>query len=556
MSKDPPRRNTIPFGTQVSKRVAPVDAELPAARAAVRRVASTAPTPRPQQYAMVPAGAAGAASDEISVDDPQHVWDELVAHLAWLPHDRRPDIRRILLNKEYLRVRALLREEQERYPRNVSIGRAIKVVERATIRHFLRRLAPTDRVPVLTRAVPGSRTKDHRAAIAARIDGRATLDDVIRDSGLSRLDALLALETLIGQGAVVLKTELRRPPKADPVRLAELAEKLGLSQDLLDDAVGRETMPDPGEVEARAALLRNEPAPATHRPEAGRHAAQTARPPPMLGFEQFAPAGGDDRAEPDDLPNVTAPATKLEPDLALWLEEPPPTIGAAPPSAAPAPAAKRGDSAAGRYAVTVPARVEIPPVSAEPSLREERPQARPVERAPIERAGPPPWLEDEPNERDRTRSLRRVVIALSVLTVLALGISVIAVSAAMKDPATEDRSAPASGAASASKPAPPPEERPAESAAPLLSAPGTIRVHVEVSPREARVYVDGVRIKPPLEYSLTRDDARHEVRVEAPGYKPKKTAFAAAADVHLVISLEPLPPKPPPSASAEPEEIY
>jgi hypothetical protein len=87
--------------------------------------------------------------------------------------------------------------------------------------------------------------------------------------------------------------------------------------------------------------------------------------------------------------------------------------------------------------------------------------------------------------------------------------------------------------------------------APAIS--NTVRLRIEVNPRYARVFLDGVRLKAPYVHSLTKDGTKHEIRVEAPGHNPKKVKFTSDADTNLVVALEAIPQK----AAPRPEDdIY
>jgi hypothetical protein len=291
-AEDPPRRNTLRMGLPETPASDLPRAPHPAnvAKAAPLRyvLLGDAPTRRREkQEKIVP------EPDEDS-DDPAVLFDQLSAHLGWLSEERRPELRRLLLRGDLERAIRRLDEEQARFPRNVSIEKCRKIVERALLRRVSQRLEPTDRIPVLTGEVSSTKPRDPRVLIADRINGIATIDEVLRSSPLPRLPSLLAFEELIDRGVVSFKSKSVRPP---PVVVDD---------GLQDGPVSaRITRADPIEVAAHAelsrALVTPAPAPAVNTP--------LTAPSPMSAEPGSALRNGEGSAPAARAPASTTPTT-------------------------------------------------------------------------------------------------------------------------------------------------------------------------------------------------------------------------------------------------------
>jgi hypothetical protein len=100
----------------------------------------------------------------------------------------------------------------------------------------------------------------------------------------------------------------------------------------------------------------------------------------------------------------------------------------------------------------------------------------------------------------------------------------------------------------------------AETAQPAAAGIAAVDLQIDVTPKFAVVYVDNVLLTGrPIKKRIARDDVEHEVRIEAPGYRPLKTKFNGNGDTHLILALEPLPkvvPPPPPPAGAGDDSPY
>ncbi len=225
MAEDPPRRNTLRMGAlpeQMPEPRAPHPASVTRAGPQRYVLIGEAPTRKRQVRA--------AESDD---DDPAALFDELIPHLGWLPEERRPELRRLLLRGELERALHHFEEERERFPRNVSVERCQKIVERVLMRRLTLRLLPSEHVPVMTGELSSHKPKDPRALVAARIDGESTVDEILRELSLPRLKGLIAFEGLLTQGLIAWKTRSKpseepavseRPTLSDPIESAAIAE--------------------------------------------------------------------------------------------------------------------------------------------------------------------------------------------------------------------------------------------------------------------------------------------------------------------------------------------
>jgi hypothetical protein len=139
---------------------------------------------------------------------------------------------------------------------------------------------------------------------------------------------------------------------------------------------------------------------------------------------------------------------------------------------------------------------------------------------------------------------RRILTALVGITGAAVGIAIVAIIFAARDPSPAP-SVPTSPTANVVTTPPPPAKptAPDPPASSPVAEPSTIQVTMDVSPNYARVYLDKERLKAPYARTLPRDGADHELKIEAPGHKTKKIPFKASGDLALVVALEALPKK-------------
>jgi hypothetical protein len=67
--------------------------------------------------------------------------------------------------------------------------------------------------------------------------------------------------------------------------------------------------------------------------------------------------------------------------------------------------------------------------------------------------------------------------------------------------------------------------------------PRLIDLHVEVDPKDARLYLDGRAASNPLRVAYPADDANHIIRAEAEGREARELHLKLDRDVSVVLGL-------------------
>ena len=193
--------------------------------------------------------------------------EALAPHLAWLVDDQgRGELFKHLARGDHARALAMMTEERRRYPRNLSIGRCIQIVERAAIARLLTRLGPLELLPERFGSPQVGR---EAATLAELVDGHSTFEDILRASPFPRLRSLELLADLLRRQAILVRDDLtptgdvppvsgRPPPRASDLPSRSKAPmRPRLEADLPQDPEhnGRITLADPVEVATRAAAL-------------------------------------------------------------------------------------------------------------------------------------------------------------------------------------------------------------------------------------------------------------------------------------------------------------
>lgn len=506
---------------------------------------------------------------------------------------------------------------KENYPKNVSIVRVAQIIERAAIARLLARLGPshavgrydlraaTKETRYIGQLFDGEATLDE-ALRASKLPRLKTLE-IIYDLVAAGSVVLEDMTSTIGPEPGSRTSHMR--PRVE----ASLPDWTADGDDS-----ARLTLPDPIETATRAATLRDEIAEsARYRGDPARRretpvATQRVRDaltksltrldsdlpaarkgvtlpfdfgPSRMTTKRFGdldldPGSSGSSTAKNDLPTKRPPPSSLDLDLpiipaapkvardvvfsAVATSEPrrearrhdPRSDGSEPP---PADAVFRRESA--------PADVEDEVVRADPHAvaPTKRPDA-PVAPSPSARkaatSSAPPVVDAPSPFTQPIRSSRRSGPAWT--TVALAGIAVVGLIAAVffatrEPPATVVRPSETPTAARTTLPttAAPPTNTPADPATGAPQPPSLVAVDllIDATPRFAVVYVDNVLLTGrPVHRQIARDDREHEVRIEAPGYKPLKTKFSAQGDTHLILALEPLPKVvlPPPIVTAKP----
>lgn len=497
----------------------------------------TRPTPRvPRAYVSRPSieppteSSRPRLADDPAPEEGADLASALEPHLAWLDESRRSELYLTLLKGQFALALSTLERESARFPRNLSIVRAKQMVERVAIHHLIGKLRPLDRVPVLVERARVRRVTTAVSELLKLCDGVASLEEILRKSKAPRLSTLQILSGLVERGALVLSRPRHRAFLDEALAAPEeapVAEPLHAGDDA-EPVTGRATLPDPVEARYLAALM-----------------------PP--------PSGPQRRPTLRGMPAVTAPPPRTpeldEPDVQSV-----PVAASAPPEVA-APTADGPPSSPRPELYSIPA-LELPeggPAAPPAALvPEPLPPAAPTSpvappsAAPMVAPGPPPSSLPAAELVRSGPSRRAVVIGgLGLLGAVAIALIVWSPS----DPEPEPIAPPPSpargpeGAVSAPALAP---ERAVEGP----GAPSTIRLTVEVTPRGAKVKLDGEVLRDPFHKTLPRADVEHVVEVEARGYQKRKARFRATADANIIIALDRLPPKEsPPEQSSDPEPL-
>lgn len=583
--------------------------------------------------------------------------DALAPHLAWLTDEEaRRDLFKQLKKGDHGRVLSVMVEERRRYPRNLSIGRAIQIVERAAIARLLGHIGPLELVPQRC----GQPTLGRDPMLLFRlVDGRATFEDILRASPFSRLRSLEIFGELVRRRAVKVHDDLL-PTSALPSRnLESTAKPCGSMRPRIEapvpfndeDIDARATMPDPLEVATRAALLRTAEeserppkpkafpsrAPTPEKPVPGRR--ETER---QFTNSGFRPGVNELADPPTPMPRRVAPVVRVDErsDLPERVEVKRPGRRAAvhiapvgtgalgstarrvPRDESPIEPSTSITAAVPLVLETLPRVTQRAPVSVSPPPETVKRPSAPVDEKPISERVPDTKrgaervtievapaslasettakstyqfvspsvseLTDEPSlsrssastptpPRGSPASLSRLDAATSDVAmnhgaqgarerrlpsgVLGLAAVAVLLSFVAVVIALTRHDAPPIVAQPTPIPTLAPQPTSPTTSAPLSpkgASPDTLRLVVDATPREARVYLDGVLLTGhPINQVLQRDGKSHELRVEAAGYRPRTETFEANEDTKLIVSLELVPPKAqPPPPPPRTEEIY
>jgi hypothetical protein len=458
----------------------------------------------------------------------------LEPHLAWLAEPDRSELFLVLLKGQFALAISMLKEHSDRFPKNVSILRAMQMVERVAIHHFIGKLRPLDRVPVVVHRAPGRTVTSAVTELLKLCDGVASLEEILRRSQSARLPTLQILLRLVERGTIVLSRPRHRALLDDLSAIEPPPPPSEPGPELYGQIEGRATMPDPVEMRYQAALMRS---PSGSLPKTT-----------LRGMQPLESSNGE------ALPNPVEPeATQNTPPLPAESDTDPaeraPRIEL---DARPV----RTPIAVGRNALFSIPNLEVPPASIPPAppfrqdsvdvaeYHTDEPTMIPSERSTF--GGP------DVESFERSRRWIRVGVGLAIASA---GLFVLVLWA--RSTMDRETSSPASvepergGARVEAKDTP---------AAPTVD-PGeettgeTVRLSVEISPAYATVTVDGESLRAPYRTELPRADVEHVIEVAAAGYQSRTVSVTANRDATLIIALEPLPPKKPkkkPAASPDP----
>lgn len=506
--------------------------------------------------------------------DPAAVHATLEPLLAWMPEDQRPEVTKQLLCGEYDGVLRILSEHRQRYPRNLTISKAIEVVEDAAASRLLHELGPLNSEIIVVGAESG---RGNIGALLRLARQAATLGELLEKTPLGRVRTLQLVAQLVKEGTLAVRmvakptgfgagafstpsmeTVKRRMSQEMPAVLSSFAEVKAAADgpapteeseaDALFAQLERATLPDPTEVAASLQKLRDRNLTPAVRPRM-----------PSEVFKRF-----DDRVDDEGGVRQVEESLSAEPPAvrdrassssALDLDAPEAARSAVPEPKPSKPDAAKPDAAKPDATKPDPKAKEPsdPPVAAagdEPREAEDEKPARksvvpdPAIYEELKRLRPEPIREGE----DRVRSNPPLLLlAVGAIGLVAIALSLYALFG--RQPADPPRTQPLPAepkplptaeptlAPTVTAPAPtsPPTQAP-----PSAAAVETVTLEVEVSPRYAQVYLDGTLLTKPFKQTIAKDDRKHELRIEAGGYKTQTRTFTMKGDTSFVVALEPI----------------
>ena len=550
--------------------------------------------------------------------DPAAVLSALEPLLAWMPEDDRPSLFKHVMCGEYEAALKNLQGHRERYPRNLTIVKAIEVAEDAAASQLLHELGPATSEVIVIGSESRGGLSPNLLALLRLARQAATLGELLEKSPVGRVRTLQMVTQLSTEGILALRVSARSSgfgvgtlssPSNETVKRRLSGEIIAVGPALnqrspdevhnaktpsprpvIDEAsfdehdelaqqLERATLPDPGEVAAHLAKLRErhsliEPL----LPPAPKPMRKVLSPLPRRDLraelESEAPPANPS-SKPELLLNLIDRMESEAPPPMPPPESEPPAVAAAPevreePSAkatgAPASSVDAGEDTRPKSKLPKANVAEEPAVSPQTAKspggqdeaeEEESPRNSMAPLDPkvldeLRKLRPEPIREAELEPGQRKSSL--LVIVLAATALLASAVSLYAVflrpsGAPTGQPpprptTTAEREAPR--VQTAPPPTAVPTPAPASAVAPTAvptqaaSVDESVELEVEVSPRYAQVYLDGTLLTKPFKRTLLRDGLEHELRIEAGGYKTQKRKFKLNGNMSFVMALEPI----------------
>ena len=514
--------------------------------------------------------------------DPATVHAALEPLLAWMPEEQRPEVTKQLLCGEYDGVLRTLSEHRQRYPKNLTIGKAVEVVEEALGTRLLHDLGPLNSEIIVVGSEPAGR--GNIGALLRLARQAATLGELLDKTPLGRVRTLQLVAQLVKEGTLAVRTVAkptgfghgalsnpsmetvkRRLSGEMPSVLGSLAEVKAAANaasnpppdrlmptpegeedaaDALFAQLERATLPDPSEVAASLQKLRDRNMTPAMRPQVAAQLRkrfddrvdQDGKRAPTDESTDKPPVAheGSEAPTPADARQTDAPAAKSRP-----AEEP---IEIPPGSKMPEQAASSNDQDKSSRLDDAKDAVE----DAEPNAEAGRVESKsvvpdPAIYAELKRLRPEPIREGEDQARPNPPFL---LIGVGAIGLIAIALSLYALFGRQPEPAPA--SLPETKRAPTTEPTPaitntvPTVTAAQTQAAPTAPALQNITLEVEVSPHYAQVYLDGTLLTKPFKRTIARDDRKHELRIEAGGYKAQTRTFTIKGDTSFVVALEPI----------------
>jgi hypothetical protein len=512
--------------------------------------------------------------------DPAVVLAALEPHLAWLAEDLRPALFKQILCGQYEPAVASLQEHRQRYPRNLTIAKAVEVAEDAATSKLLHEIGPTSCEVIVVGSEARNPLSPSFAAVLRLARQAATLGELLEKSPVGRFRTLQLVTQLVQDGMLAIRSPTRAagfgmsplstpsfeavarkgygagvheartpsPPRVDPRAddQGDLPAPARESSEVMD----RATLPDPGEVAVHLERLRQTriDSPVPSQPPVSSQPPSSSQPKLLALLDRLEGEAAAGAPAPESSTPVASPpvGAEVEPTVMddaakhrapLEADEPSPRARSMEPESATDRREPR-DSVPPRHSSAPPPDDEQPP-----SKRRAQ-ETTPELAAELKRLRP-----REIREADREGGLRipTVVVGLAALAVLVSGVSLYVTLGAKPErasnpPAPDPRPlptlSPPTGTPSHSSAPTPPSSAPAGSSDP--SDIESVTLEVEVSPPYAQIYLDGTLLTKPFKVALARDSRDRELRIEAGGYKTQKRTFTMKGDRSFVIALEPM----------------
>lgn len=544
----------------------------------------------------------------------------LDAHLAWMTDEQRAELKSAIDAADFVRAHDQLVRLQERYPKNLTIKKAIAQFRAMAMTRLEEVFGGLHVVPRKTRSFPLIRAPE-RAKFAALIDGAMPIEGVLRRWKQDRLRGMEMLNAWFRVGGIEIVVPAHDPPQdtsSEPMTTSRSVTPLALSTSSMSSTppapvVERRLSQQSQQrvSSSRYSVVPPAPAPAP-KERALRSPAQededdrvTELPRPSHEPKLSSVAPGARTGTRTGLRPLANRSRKTTPNVAVprFMEEESTQSGSRasqPDDDLPAALDPRltipEDVSEARKEASRPTTRPPPPIASESSASESTTAARSVE--PPRTSSAPPRMVPTAATTPRSRppvaaaaiapvkpAATRWGLIASAVAMFAVGAGVVYVmlgptasttttTGSAEAAKTGPRASIASGSAKASAiPSPfsalgsapnsgSPNPNPTTSASPdpSTTAPNgsTVQLTFDVEPRFAALYIDGKKLPPKTKkHALPRDNDKHELRVEAVGFKKRKLTFTADADTRLVVSLEILPmPSVVPTSSASSKPMY
>ena len=443
--------------------------------------------------------------------------DELEAalgeQLKLFPPGCREGCLRSFSVRSYVVGTTLLDEAVKLQPKNLTMAKAASAVRHFALARLEVELGALHATVRTLKALPAEDATSQAREMLLHVDGKTSIEGLLRKSKLDRLAALNVLADLARSEHIELLA-----PSASPDVTMRLPPIPSGTHALVEEI--RKGDPPPERESRRPRPMASQP------PLIGvsERAIELERPPasaePLAAEESQCALGGG-----------SEPMLELE------------GVNADPPPATKSSTYSRNDSDRVRF--DAPPSVAPPPPHAEVAPAQQPVSARPLSSprlaTPLAMAAVSPQRE---RRSARTFAIAGVAVALGIALVFVLLSSPTPESTTLGAAAPVQARSPSQIGADRTAAVPPLVSAPSAAASVTVAtersgAMETIVVRIKADPLYARVFLDGILLtKTPIEVTIPKDEQQHEVNVEAPGFRSKKMNFVADANVSIIAALD------------------